>query len=224
MLAAALLLVSLSLPVVLVHGHGCPAFDLVDNAVRDKILNLEDKFFPPSLKTIIDKYPIVNGTTTTSTVTGVYDCHEEDGKNEVGVAAVCEPGENGECTCVALYNFQECQSCSLDDCIDDDDEISARKNITNKSFKADCSNVKGGLTENCQVGCKFETSGCLAPANATTTNVTTPPKDGDGKAPGTPAVTTASAAAAALTTANNMRRLALSLVVVVVGTAVVGMW
>jgi hypothetical protein len=170
-------------------------------------------------------------------VTGVYDCHEEDGKNEVGVAAVCEPGEDGDCTCVALYNFQECQSCSLNDCIDDDDEIAAstRKNITNKSFTADCSNVKGGLTDNCQVKCKFETSGCLAPANATTTtNVTTPagppPKGGDGATtPVTSPTTTGggatapaptASAAVALTNTATMRRLVLSLVVVVVGTAV----
>jgi hypothetical protein len=231
-----LLLLS-SLPLV-VHGHGCPAFNLVDNTIRDEILGLEDKFFPPSLKTIIEKYPIVNGTNTTDTVTGVYDCHEEDGKNEVGVAAVCEPGEDGECTCVALYNFQECKSCSLDDCYDDDDEIAAstRKNITNKSFTADCSNVKGGLTEDCQVGCKFDTKGCLAPSNATTTttNVTTPagpspPKGSGGDNGGTTPVTSpttggggtapAPTASAAAPTTATMRRLVLSLVVVV-GTAV----
>jgi hypothetical protein len=116
----------LLLPLV-VDASGCPAYTIADHASRMEILNQTDKFFPAALKEIVRHYQradandnaATNATatgnknhtnSTTTILTGVYDCHDEKKGNEVGYAAVCD-GNN--CTCVAMYNFNVCQSCHL---------------------------------------------------------------------------------------------------------------
>jgi hypothetical protein len=132
-----------------VHSSGCPAFNISDSVSRDKYLSKKDKFFPAALKEIVNKYEDNN-----TIFTGIYDCHTEDEGNEIGMAAICEPG-SGNCTCVAQYNFNVCNSCELE-C------GTSGTDINIESYTADCSNVMGGLTNECTVECGFVTSGCLA--------------------------------------------------------------
>jgi hypothetical protein len=160
--APLLLTLLLSLfPAVLVNGHGCPVYNISDSVTRAGVLALEDKVFPADLKDIINAYD-----DNATILTGVYDCHMSEGENEVGMAAVCEP-DGGDCTCVAMYNFQPCSRCDLYECLPDDDDLTALTNLTIISFAADCSNVMGGLTEKCTVGCGFVTSGCLSSESST---------------------------------------------------------
>ena len=97
-------------------------------------------------------------------ITGVFDCHEEEGGYEIGVTAACT--SNGVCTCTALYNFNECQSCTLN-CNAD------IANLDKSSFSADCSNVKSDISETCSVACGT-TFDCF-PTSSTSASLTLTP-------------------------------------------------
>ena len=71
------------------------------------------------------------------------------GDFEVGVAFICD--EDEECSCTALYQFEECNSC----------EICGEVGDVN-GFTADCSNVEG-YTNECVVECGYMTEGCFDP-------------------------------------------------------------
>jgi hypothetical protein len=136
-----LALVSLLSLAVLVHGHGCPKFSFAKNDNSNSILRTN--FLPPSFSDFIDDSPEDN-----ENFNGVYDCHIEKGDAEVAVNAIC----NGtDCMCQALFQFQECHSCTL--CVQEDGEL----NI--ETFSADCTSMDDSYST-CTVGCGFETDGC----------------------------------------------------------------
>ena len=129
-----------------VVGHGCPAFSVAEDQTI-----LDTDLVPPSFKTFVEQ--LAN---TTQVFTGVYDCHEDRDGYEVAVSAICQgtsikAGGDEQCICQALYQFQECRSCSI--C-----SLNGELNLT--TFSADCSNVVAGEYTNCMVQCGFNTLGC----------------------------------------------------------------
>jgi hypothetical protein len=130
----------------LVRSHGCPSFNLTDAETRNELLQYGDRTVPASIKDWINAY------SNDTVITGVYDCHEDVGGYEIGVTAACT--SDGNCTCTALYNFNECQSCELN-CNDD------IANLDEGSFSADCSNVKSDISETCSVECGYTTTDCF---------------------------------------------------------------
>lgn len=123
----------------LVTCHGCPSFRLENDETKGEFLQYSDQIVPASIKDWI------NDTYSNDTViTGVYDCHEDQGGYEIGVTAACTL--DNVCTCTALYNFYECQSCQLN-CGDDIDSLDKG------SFSADCRNVVSDISETCSVAC-----------------------------------------------------------------------
>ncbi len=114
------------------------------------------------------------GESNSSTIYGIYDCHDSIDEYEVGVsAAVIDDGitvegsTGGVSTCTALYNFEECQSCTLDCGAD-------LANLDINSFKADCSNVvlENPVEGACMVDCGYQTSGCFPSGSSSGSRIT----------------------------------------------------
>lgn len=128
----------------LAFGHGCPPFKIGD--IDDRDFFLGNDMVPDAFKNWIRTQPV------DAEVVGVYDCHQAVNDNEVGVSAACT--SDGECFCTALYNFQECRSCSL--------ACGASTDSLNKdSFQADCSNVKSEISQTCTIDCGYTTYDCF---------------------------------------------------------------
>ncbi|KAL7568271.1 hypothetical protein ACA910_022611 [Epithemia clementina (nom. ined.)] len=141
----------------LVNGHGCSFFRLADDDLRARFQSNDQ--VPDKIK------EFVNGLGTSAIPFGVYDCHNGTEDYEVGYSAACVG--NGTCLCTALYNFQECQSCSL--------SCGADINFLDiGDFQADCTNVKTPISSTCSVDCNYTTYDCFVGdprnTNATTTS------------------------------------------------------
>jgi hypothetical protein len=133
--------VSLLSLAVLIQGHGCPKFSFAKNDNSNSILRTN--FLPASFSDFIDDSLDDSGN-----FEGVYDCHIEKGDAEVAVNAICNATD---CMCQALFQFQECHSCTL--CVQEDGEL----NI--ETFSADCTSIDDSYST-CTIGCGFETDGC----------------------------------------------------------------
>jgi len=139
-----------------IASHGCPAFIVTEDQTI-----LDTGFVPSSFRTFVEQH-----SNKTSVFTGVYDCHLDQEGYEVAVSAICQgsviikDGADGDdqCICQALYQFQECNSCTI---------CSAGGQLSLESFTADCSNVL--VEKNCTVQCGFVTNDCY-PEDVNTAN------------------------------------------------------
>jgi len=161
-LAFSALLLLLLVAVPPVDGHGCPAFTIANLEERESVLNKDTKLIPQGIQEFPSSYP------SNTTFYGVYDCHEDMGNYEVGMAAICtnntdNPQQENKCICVAKYQFEDCASCTLHYDQDDKDDT-----LSINSFSADCRGIEVGLAD-CTVEQGFQTNGCfLSGTDATT--------------------------------------------------------
>ncbi|KAL7568274.1 hypothetical protein ACA910_022613 [Epithemia clementina (nom. ined.)] len=138
------LLLVVVLPLSLVDGHGCTSFRLADDDLRTRFQINEQ--VPDPIKNFVTSLG------TSEEPFGVYDCHNATGDYEVGYTAACVA--NGTCMCTALYNFMECQSCSVSCGAD-------INSLDTGSFQADCRNVKTDISSTCTVECGYDTYNCF---------------------------------------------------------------
>ncbi|CAB9503964.1 expressed unknown protein [Seminavis robusta] len=190
------LVVLLLLP-ALALGHSCTSFTVNSTTEREDFLAMDTSFVPQSIKDVVSA-----DTEMDQSFTGFYDCHNMAGDYEVGVAYICDESET--CSCTALYQFEECSSCTV--C----GEIGKLE-----SFSADCSNVKIGYTDNCTVECGYETTGCFVEEDAEETAATADNSTATTEVPSTSDATTTNDASSSF-----MPRMASSLILLI-GTLVV---
>ena len=135
----------------LLHGHGCDTFTFSEDRTF-----LNSGFLPESFKDFVAER-------NSSTFSGVNDCHQERGDNEVAVNVICD-SKTKECICETLFQFKPCQSCSP--CanlstIEYDQDIPRWV----YSFSATCNDIDEEYPA-CSVECGFATKGCYPEGNS----------------------------------------------------------